>query len=88
MTIKALGGGWYPTFMKKTSLYLDPEVDAALSRIASQRGISKAELIRRALGDVAASEPRPRVTAIGVGSGPGDVSSDVDRHLDETGFGH
>ena len=82
-----IGGGWYPTSMKKTSLYIDPEVDAALSRIAAQRGISKAELIRRALRDVAASEPRPQLTAIGVGRGPGNVSSDVDRHLDETGFG-
>lgn len=86
MAIDALGGGWYPISMKKTSLYLDPEVDAALSRIASRRGISKAELIRRALRDVAASEPRPELTAIGVGRGPGDVSADIDRHLEETGF--
>jgi hypothetical protein len=81
------GGGWYPTSVKKTSLYLDPDVDAALTRIARQRDITKAELIRQALGDVAATEERPRLTAIGVGHGPGDVSSDVDRHLEETGFG-
>ena len=87
MTIIAVGGGWYPISMKKTSLYLDPEVDAALGRIASRRGISKAELIRRALSDVAASEPRPGLTAIGVGRGPGDVSAEIDRHLEETGFG-
>lgn len=28
-----------------------------------------------------------RVTAIGVGQGPGDVAADIDRHLGETGFG-
>ena len=83
-----IGGGWYPTFMKKTSLYLDPDTDAALTRLAEQQGISKAELIRRALRETAASAPRPRIAAIGVGSGPGDVSDDVDRHLADTGFGN
>ena len=73
--------------MKKTSLYLEPDVDAALSRIARSRGITKAELIRRSLRDVAATEDRPRLTAIGVGHGPGDVSTDVDKHLIETDFG-
>jgi len=86
-TVDAVDGGWYPTSVKKTSLYLDPDVDAALSRIASRRGITKAELIRRALRDVAESEERPRLAAIGVGHGPGDVSADIDKHLRETGFG-
>ncbi len=73
--------------MKKTSLYLEPEVDAALAGIARRRGITKAELIRQSLRDVAAAEQRPRLTAIGVGRGPGDVASDVDKHLTETDFG-
>jgi hypothetical protein len=73
--------------MKKTSLYLEPEVDAALARIAGKNGITKAELIRRSLRDVADGEDRPRLTAIGVGRGPGDVSKDTDRHLAEAGFG-
>ena len=73
--------------MKKTSLYLEPDVDAALARIARRRGITKAELIRRSLRAVAVGEAAPRLTAIGVGHGPGDVSSDTDRHLSETGFG-
>lgn len=80
-------GGWYPTSVKKTSLYLDPEVDAALARLAEREGITKAELIRRSLADAAAAAPRPRITAIGVGAGPGDVSDAVDDHLAETGFG-
>ncbi len=87
MTIEATGGGWYPITVKKTSLYLEPDVDAALGRIARKLGITKAELVRRSLRDVAATEERPRVTAIGVGHGPGDVSADVDKHLAETDFG-
>lgn len=87
MTIERMGGRWYPTYVKKTSLYLEPEVDAALARIAGKRGITKAELIRRSLREVADTEDRPRLTAIGVGRGPGDVSEDTDRHLTETGFG-
>lgn len=87
MTVEPVGGGWYFTYMKKTSLYLDPEVDAALARIAERQGITKAELIRRTLQEITAAAPRPIVSAIGVGEGPGDVSADVDKHLAETGFG-
>ena len=87
MTTADLGGRWYPINMKKTSLYLEPDVDAALARIARRRGITKAELIRRSLREVASDETRPRITAIGVGHGPGDVSSDVDKYLAETDYG-
>jgi len=73
--------------MKKTSLYLDPETDRALSRLAAAQGITKAEAIRQALARAVMAAPRPRVSAIGVGDGPGDVADDVDRHLAETGFG-
>jgi predicted transcriptional regulator len=73
--------------VKKTSVYLEPELDRALARLAAQRGITKAELIRRTLADATKEGRRPRITAIGVGVGPGDVSADVDRHLAETGFG-
>ncbi len=82
-----IGGGWYPTPVKKTSLYLEPEIDAALARLAEQQGITKAELIRRSLRETAAAAPRPRLSAIGVGAGPGDVSDNVDEHLADTGFG-
>jgi len=76
-----------PIDMKKTSIYLDPELDATLSRMADRQGITKAELIRRSLRAAAASAARPRVSAIGVGQGPGHVSEDVDKHLTESGFG-
>ena len=73
--------------MKKTSIYLEPELDATLARMADRLGVTKAELIRRSLRATAEGEARPRVNAIGVGKGPGDVSDDVDRHLVDSGFG-
>lgn len=73
--------------MKKTTLYLEPELDRALERLATQEGVSKAEVIRIALRDATRRVERPRITAIGVAHGPGDVAEDVDRHLGETGFG-
>lgn len=73
--------------MKKTSLYLDPETDLALERLAKSRGITKAETIRRVLEEAVRRVERPRISAIGVGAGPGDVAGDVDRHLEQTGFG-
>lgn len=72
--------------MKKTSIYLEPELDHALARRAAETGITKAELIRGALRR-AVGDTRPRIRAIGLGAGPGDVSTDVDWHLRETGFG-
>lgn len=40
-----------------------------------------------ALRDATRRVERPRITAIGVVHGPGDVADDVDRHLVESGFG-
>jgi predicted transcriptional regulator len=77
----------YPITVKKTSIYLDAELDRAMERLAEAGGITKAEAIRRALTIAAQAAPRTRVTAIGIGEGPGDVADDVDRHLRETGFG-
>lgn len=71
--------------MKKTSLYLEPELDRALDQLAAQEGVSKAEAIRAALRKAVAEVHRPRISAIGVGEGPGDVADNVDRYLD--GFG-
>jgi hypothetical protein len=74
--------------MKKTSLYIEPEVDAALARRAQAEGISKAELIRRSLRTTANGAPRPRFLAIGVIEGaPSDLSTNFDRYLAESGFG-
>jgi hypothetical protein len=74
--------------MKKTSLYIEPEVDDALGRLAEAEGISKAELIRRALREAANGAPPPRVLGIGTILGaPSDVSENVDHYLALTGFG-
>jgi len=73
--------------MKKTTVYLEPELDHALARLAAKRRVSKAEVIRAALRDAARQSERPRITAIGLAHGPGDVADDVDRHLADTGFG-
>jgi len=72
-------------YMKKTSIYLDPEVDRALDRRALAEGTTKAALIRRALADAAGIRPRPQ--GVGIFSGPGDLSTKVDEYLRETGFG-
>jgi hypothetical protein len=81
------GGRWYSGFMKKTSIYLDPDVDSALDRRASMEGTTKAALIRGALAEAAAPAMRPRPRARGVFSGPGDLARNVDRYLAESGFG-
>jgi hypothetical protein len=73
--------------MKKTSLYIEPEVDAALTRRAQAEGISKAELIRRSLAEAANDAPPPRFTAIGlIDDGPPDLAANDEYYLSQ-GFG-
>jgi hypothetical protein len=80
-------------WVKKTSIYLGPELDRALARHADALGISKAEAVRRAVAAAVANPPRPsnaprpRITAIGVMAGLGDVSENLDRYLAEGDFG-
>jgi hypothetical protein len=73
--------------MKKTSIYIDPDVDRALGRRAVAEGTTKAAVIRDALADAAAPATRATPRACGVFDGPGDLSEDVERYLAETGFG-
>ena len=56
--------------MKKTSVYLDDELDRALARRAAEEGLSKAELIRRTLAGVVArpSRPKPHIAVFDSGS--------------------
>lgn len=73
--------------VKKTSIYLEPELDEALVRRAVVVGVTKAELIRAVLREAVGRRHQPRIEAIGVGEGPGWISQDVDRALGESGFG-
>jgi hypothetical protein len=73
--------------MKKTSIYVDAEVDRALERRAASEGTTKAALIRAALAAAAAPATRAKPRACGVFDGPGDLAQNVDRYLASTGFG-
>lgn len=52
--------------MKKTSVYLDPEIDALLATRAKEEGITKAELIRRTLWAAVSRPKRVKPKAAGV----------------------
>lgn len=73
--------------MKKTSLYIEPEVDRRLGRRAAAAGVSKAEYIRRALADAALPDRRPKPRGRGMFHGPPDLAERLDSHLDEDSFG-
>ena len=72
--------------MKKTSVYLEPDLDEALARRAADEGLTKAEFIRRTLAGAIQRPPRARLSVGVVRSGRGDVAADVERHLREAGF--
>lgn len=73
--------------VKKTSIYIEPEIDVALARRAAAEGVTKAEVIRAALRTAAEGSLRVKPRAIGVFEGPGDLSERVDEYLTETRFG-
>jgi hypothetical protein len=73
--------------MKKTSIYIEPEIDVALSRRAAEEGTTKAELIRRALRDAAGGSVRVKPRACGVFTGPPDLAENADDHLAASSFG-
>jgi predicted transcriptional regulator len=73
--------------VKKTSIYIEPDVDAALSRRAAAEGTTKAALVRQALRDAAAGSIRAKPAARGVFAGPADLAENADAHLEATGFG-
>jgi len=72
--------------VKKTSLYLDPDLDEALARRAADEGLTKAEFIRRTLAAAMQKPKRPK-PSIGIfrsTDGLG-VRRDMDRMM--RGFG-
>ena len=69
--------------LKKTSIYLDEELDQALARRAAEDGITKAELIRRQLQTAVARPRRPRISVGLFDSGLGDLARNDEKYLAE-----
>lgn len=68
--------------MKKTSIYLEPDLDTELARVARGDGVTKAELIRRTLRRAVEERPQPQITAIGLDRDPKPVElSPEDREI-------
>ena len=72
--------------MKKTSLYLEPDLDAALARRADEEGLTKAEFIRRTLAGAVQRSKRPK-PRVGVFRSTDGGIEDVEAELHRTGFG-
>lgn len=81
-----MGGTLYRVPQKKTSIYLDPDLDFALAKQAEASGLTKAELIRRALRAAVENGGQARPTAFGVFEGSPELSERADEELAD-GFG-
>ena len=55
--------------MKKTSIYLEPELDEAIARRAAEEQLTKAEFIRRSLWALVHQPRRVRPKAVGLVGG-------------------
>lgn len=85
---RVVGGRWYILrVMKKTSIYIESDVDVALARRAAAEGTTKAELIRQALRNSVSGSLRVKPRARGVFAGPPDLAARADEQLAESGFG-
>jgi hypothetical protein len=61
--------------VKKTSVYLEPDLDEALARRAADEGLTKAEFIRRTLAGAVQRPRRVRPSAVGLhDSAPADLA--------------
>ncbi|MBI4320919.1 MAG: ribbon-helix-helix protein, CopG family [Chloroflexi bacterium] len=72
--------------MRRTQVYLDPELSSALDRLARERRTSRANLLRlaarRFLQEEQAGQEDPILGLIGLGNaGPGRVSEEHDKVL-------
>jgi hypothetical protein len=74
--------------MKRTTVYLDPELEVLLKLEVSRRKRPMAELVREALQAYVGREPRPAPPGAGAfASGRGDTADRADGILAESGFG-
>ena len=73
--------------LKKTSIYLDEELDQGLARKAAEEGITKAEYIRRTLDASVHRSKRPKPKAIGLIKGPvpPDIAENAEQYMDVFG---
>jgi len=69
--------------MEKTTVYLTVELKTGLRRVARDRGVSEAEVIRDAVRQVVAGEHRRPRPGLFAGNDP--IARDLDAHL--RGFG-
>jgi hypothetical protein len=74
--------------LKKTSIYLDEDLDHGLARKAAEEGMTKAEYIRRTLSNSIERPRRPKPKGIGIiKNGPSDWAANDEKYLGELGFG-
>ncbi|MBA3886568.1 MAG: ribbon-helix-helix protein, CopG family [Acidobacteria bacterium] len=74
--------------MKRTTIYLEPELEVLLKLEVLRQKRPMAELVREAVQAYVTREPRqPPPGAGAFDSGGTDTASDVDAALEETGFG-
>lgn len=74
--------------MRRTTIYLDAELEMLLRAEALRQRQPMAEIIRSALRERFAGTTRPRSAHAGAfGSGCNDTASRVGEVLEETGFG-
>jgi hypothetical protein len=73
--------------MRKTSIYIEPEVDIALSRRAAREGTTKAEVVRNALRAAVHGSSGVKPQARGAFVGPPDLAENAAEHLSASGFG-
>jgi hypothetical protein len=68
--------------VKKTSVYLEPDLDEALARRAADEGLTKAEFIRRTLAGAIQRPRRVRPQAVGLhDDAPTDLAAHDERWL-------
>lgn len=79
---------WYPTCMRKTSVYLDDSDVERLRRLAAEEGRSQAEIVRAALSAYEQARTAPRDFALeGTWAGDGSSVADVPEEELLAGFG-
>lgn len=79
---------WYPTYVRKTSVYLDDSDAERLRRLAAEEGRSQAEIIRAALSAYEQARTAPRDFALdGAWAGDGSSVADVPEEELLAGFG-